>query len=282
MEGIEKAKQELERLIAEGKLDAKLANHPNLRNAFIDLFVRTVDHATAKVTVEDNAIVVKSGKKLPEETNGIYHGYSDATKCKLSIEMDGDKEFLTVLEEVVNIYSFDNKSLDSLSYSSAATAYADGLEVGHASFSRSEEVMKNMPPEMMIYDLLSPGSGSTKNPTLNVYSATRGFIKVPFSANQGQWRTSTSVRDMDGIALETQTEHKDERTEESIQQWAHIGIEHPERLSGNTSAFAVEIKKEDGTREWVTPTGEPLTQQDIDSMKVQYNDLYTQGTTRQR
>lgn len=259
MERMMIAEKEYERLMSSGKISEKLMMHPGFKTAFIEMFVRNIGAYNYSIEVKDDSIVVEQTFNNPDLTNGIYHGYSSATRCAIQIEQDVDKEFLTVKSQRASVSGMPNRNTDELSYGSSIIAYDDrGFEKGCAEYYKNQEINKGFSPIMMT----SMPEQTFSNPTLDVKSATRGYVQMPNSASNEKWRLHTMERQLDGVAYEHTIEHVDAHTVNDMHKYSAIRTEHPERLSGNTTEFAIG-KIQGGHIEYKTPIGIDMSQEEL-------------------
>ena len=283
MERVMTGEKEYEKLINLGNVDEKILKHPSFREAFIGVFVHSIGYDNYRVEVKNDAVIVEKTSNFPDATNGIYHGYRDAVRCVFKMELDSGREFLTVKEECVSIYSFDNRSTDDLGYHSKISAYDDrGYEFGFADFYRHENVNKNYPALAGIYVPERFGSGRRENPELNVRTAISGHVEVPYYADMYEWRVYTARRNGDGVAYKSFIEHINQTTENHMYTYGSIHLEHPERLAGNTTDFAVDHRNHGFSSIWKTPDGIKLSDLEVQNMIQEYNQYFVDSLSRGR
>lgn len=233
----ELAEAEYQKLVADGKIDQRLLQHPSFYEAFYKIFFHYVGNNSYTVNVNGNSVEVRSECNYPEETNGVYKGYKNATKHSLMLEKDGKNEYLIAKDDSAAIFVYPQERQDGVSASFGVTAYdEDGKEHGYSNCHYVRNGRKYEDPLMYI-------NSNLFNPNLSSRMATRSYgIHLPRNLDILNWEAENCVRYTPGVVKKIYTGVG----KEDQLAFGNIGLEHPNRLAGNNDDFVIGGKKRNG------------------------------------
>lgn len=253
------ATQEYQKLCNNPEVNQTLITHPKFREVFETVFITGIDlRQDYKVQVVGDSIVINSTSDYPEDTNGIYKGFEGIVQCNIGI----DRGHLMVQKEMATVYKFPDKYAANLTYSSEIRAYDEIQEMGYSIFTRAEEVQESYRPISALYN-------SQGRPDMNIGYALNGMCRRPLNQQTYSNYYTEGCRRFGGIATKEVEDRTNPTTSKTWNTYSSIGIEHPNRLFGNVSDFAI---RRGNDPYWETMSGMPLSQDELDQMISQYKE----------